>query len=428
MLKKKIAWMLILLMLVTSPMTFAAESDFGNQTYGHVEYLSRVIGAREAGTNKEIEARLYIVSVLESLGYKPEIQFFSYTRKKDDITTEYHSANIIAVKQGKSNQEIILGAHYDTKTHADEKSESLGADDNASGVGLLLEMAERFKEKTPDYTLKFVFYGAEEVGLKGSEHHASTMTEAEIKNTVAMINVDTILAGDKRYVYSDGGGKGWLREQALSIAKKLGIELHTNPGLNPEYPKGTTGDWSDHAPYKERGIPFLYLEATNWEIGELDGYDQSEKFGAFFHTSMDNLDFFEKEFPGRGLENVNAFSKVLFELIQTIQVPSEEKVIYTVVRGDTLFKIAQAHGVTIEAILELNSIKNRNLIFPGNVINIPQSYLTPSSKQLMHTVVNGDTLFKIASSHGVTVDDLVKLNMIKNKNLIFAGQVLAIPK
>jgi alkaline phosphatase isozyme conversion protein len=90
-----------------------------------------------------------------------------------------------------------------------------------------------------------------------------------------MINLDSLLAGDKIYVYGSADEGGWIRDLSLDIAKQRKIPLETNPGINPEYPKGTTGDWSDHAPFQAAGIPIGYFEATNWEIGELDGYTQT---------------------------------------------------------------------------------------------------------------------------------------------------------
>jgi LysM repeat protein len=95
--------------------------------------------------------------------------------------------------------------------------------------------------------------------------------------------------------------------------------------------------------------------------------------------------------------------------------------IYTVVRGDTLRKIAARFDTTVDEILKINpQIKNANLIYPGDKINIPDK---PST----YTVVRGDTLGKIASRFGTTIAKLLELNpSVKNANLIYPGQVLKI--
>lgn len=152
----------------------------------------------------------------------------------------------------------------------------------------------------------------------GASHYVSQMSETDKQNTVAMINLDSLIAGDKMYVH---GSKveDPLRDLALKIGKKNKVPLTINPGKNPDYPKGTTGGWSDHAPFQKAGIPILYFEATNWEIGDLDGYTQTEKVGSIWHTPNDNLGFIEKTFPGRVQQHLSGYTAVLYDLIFKIK-------------------------------------------------------------------------------------------------------------
>jgi hypothetical protein len=124
------------------------------------------------------------------------------------------------------------------------------------------------------------------------------------------------------YVYGGVEGQGWMRDQTLAIARKRQIALQTNPGLNPAYPQGTTGDWSDHAPFRELGIDYLYLEATNWDIGDLDGWQQTEEFGEIYHTENDTLAFLEREYPGRIESQLGGFAVVLEEFLLTVEPPA----------------------------------------------------------------------------------------------------------
>jgi alkaline phosphatase isozyme conversion protein len=309
--KKPLKWALtnvIGLSLLLTPFSIvtAQPKGTGEIAYNQVKYLSEHIGSRIAGTDAEKTASQYLYSQLKNLDLHPSIQNFSYTRKN----TTYHSQNVVATKKGKSSKELIIGAHYDSV------SVGKGADDNGSSIGVVLEMIQALSKKKTPYTLKIIFFGAEEAGLQGSKYYVSQMTDAEKKNTVAMINLDSLIAGDKMYVYGDQGEQGKLRELALKIAKQHKIPMSTNPGLNPDYPAGTTGDWSDHAPFKAAGIPYAYFEATNWEIGDLDGYTQTVKHGEIWHTENDNLPFLEKEFPGRVKSHLKGFTIVLTELIE----------------------------------------------------------------------------------------------------------------
>jgi len=278
----------------------------GAMAYEHTKYLSEEIGSRVMGMNGEAKAREYIGQQFERIGYEPSVQPFTFTRKGKEIS----SANVVAYKPGKSSKQIIVGAHYDSVAIGK------GADDNASGIGVLLEVAEVLKKVSTPYSIVFVAFGAEEGGLNGSTYYADQMSEGEIKDTAGMVNLDSLAVGDKMYVHGSAGEEGFIRDQALKIADKKKLDIGTNPGLNPDYPAGTTGGWSDHAPFDELGIPFAYFESTNWEIGELDGYNQTEQYGGIWHTENDTLSFIEEAYPGRIQARLSTYSEVLTDLLK----------------------------------------------------------------------------------------------------------------
>lgn len=106
------------------------------------------------------------------------------------------------------------------------------------------------------------------------------------------------------------------------------------------------------------------------------------------------------------------------------QKPSQ-KIIYKIKKGDSLWKIANRYGVTIQELVKWNNIKNPNLIYAGNNLVI---YINSVNTNLpgQYVVKKGDTLSKISLEYGVTIKRLVSLNNIKNPNLIYVGQVLVI--
>ena len=106
-------------------------------------------------------------------------------------------------------------------------------------------------------------------------------------------------------------------------------------------------------------------------------------------------------------------------------------IIYTVQRGDTLSRIAREYNVTVAHIVELNDISNPNLIYPGEKLRITESDVTnlnpiPKNTYSTYTVIRGDTLSRIARRFGVSVNYLVTANNIQNPNLIFPGQILIV--
>ena len=107
------------------------------------------------------------------------------------------------------------------------------------------------------------------------------------------------------------------------------------------------------------------------------------------------------------------------------------EVIYKVVSGDNLSKIARAYNTTVGDLVKWNNIKNPNLIFVGQEIkiNVPDAPAAPAAEApyVTYKIVSGDNLTKIAKQFGTTVDAIVKLNNIANPNLIFAGADLKIP-
>ena len=97
--------------------------------------------------------------------------------------------------------------------------------------------------------------------------------------------------------------------------------------------------------------------------------------------------------------------------------------LYTVRRGDTLWGISRKFDTSINSIVALNGIENPNLIYAGEVFKIPSAH---SEQAVIYTVKRGDTLWGISRKFGTTVENLVKLNSVKNPNLIYVGEKLII--
>lgn len=128
------------------------------------------------------------------------------------------------------------------------------------------------------------------------------------------------------------------------------------------------------------------------------------------------------------LNNMDYKMVTIPELLSYAQVEKE----YTVKSGDTLTKIAEAYGATVEQLVVINNIANPNLIYVGQVLILlgttesEQESLKPVTGRY-YTVQPGDTLWKISLRYEVTVQQLAESNNITNVNFIYSGQILNIP-
>ena len=95
---------------------------------------------------------------------------------------------------------------------------------------------------------------------------------------------------------------------------------------------------------------------------------------------------------------------------------------YTVEKGDSLYQIAKKFGTTTDAIINLNNLKN-NILTIGQKLKIPES--NQNNNKITYTVKKGDSLYQIAKKFNTTVDSIIKKNNLKNNNLNI-GQKLII--
>ncbi|WP_243446054.1 aminopeptidase [Polymorphobacter fuscus] len=334
---------MVLALLVAAAPLHAAPGDTAAREARH---LAARFPGRMAGTPQEDAAARHLADRLTAMGYRPRRERFatSYSfqpaKPAAPVTTSLVSTNIIAERPGTSGKAIIVGAHYDSRTplgvaEIDRRvggPDLEGLDDNASGVGVILELAERLARAKPTHSIRFILFGAEEIGLKGAHEIVRRMTPAEQRATLLMINIDSIVTGDRLYVHA--GPKMALkspagpaaRDRALAIAARLGITAATNPGRNPEYPRGT-GCCSDQEAFDAGGISAINMEATNWDLGDKDGYQQTARRPAFpmgfsWHLAdIDRGDHLEPALtPGRVDDRARDAVRILNQLLTEIAV------------------------------------------------------------------------------------------------------------
>ncbi len=169
-------------------------------------------------------------------------------------------SNIIVRIPGRSSsKKIILGAHYDSKGH--------GANDNASGVAVLLEVVRLFSKSKPEFTLEIVFFVGEELGNLGSKYYLGQMSTEEKLKIGGVIIVDMV--GNNK---SDEEGAPlenldiMYSKEAAKLAKDIEKAI-TKDGIIETRLSFISGEASDDDEFREEGIPtILFSEDTPDEL------------------------------------------------------------------------------------------------------------------------------------------------------------------
>ncbi len=214
---------------------------------------------RQTGTEGAEKARKYLISRLENIGIKPFPGTTSYEHsfevKARNANQTLKGINLIAAVPGKSTDAIVISAHYD---HVGVRNNEVynGADDNASGVAALLQMAKYFAKKKPEHTLIFALFDAEEMGLQGAKQFVANPPTA-LENIKLNINMDMISRNDKNELYAAGSFLyPALKPYLISTNPNLKLMLgHDDPKLGRD-------DWtnqSDQGAFHAKGIPFIYF-------------------------------------------------------------------------------------------------------------------------------------------------------------------------
>jgi LysM repeat protein len=106
--------------------------------------------------------------------------------------------------------------------------------------------------------------------------------------------------------------------------------------------------------------------------------------------------------------------------------PKAGPVVHVVRAGENLFRISLRYGTTVKAIMRTNRLAS-TIIYVGQRLVIPGSYVPPPGPSFTYVVQRGDTLFAIARRYGTTVSAIARLNGLVNPSYIYVGQRLRIP-
>jgi aminopeptidase N len=251
----------------TAPLTTLPAKYLTNQLLSHVAELTRVeMAGRGIGSDGIEAAAAYIAREFRAAGIEPLSRSYTQTwieqidaENKGEEESTVQLSNVFGVIPGSdpnlSGQPLVVGAHFDHLGVSATGEIFPGADDNASGVAVMLEVAAKLSSSfTPQRPIIFVAFTGEEKGLLGSQYFLENLPAAYNKDDVyAMINLDSVGRLNGRQLQVFGINSAY---ELPFMAQGIGFTI----GLQSSFPEQTIAS-SDHVSFLNEGIPAIHLFA-----------------------------------------------------------------------------------------------------------------------------------------------------------------------
>jgi Peptidase family M28 len=228
------------------------------------------------------EAANWLKGELEKVS-ETNVTFHNYTE------SGYKLKNVICQKTGSSDNVILVCAHYDSRMEnlEDAESRAPGADDNASGVAVVLEIARLISKLTLEKSIQLVFFSGEEQGLWGSKHYAKHLKDNNV-NLHRLINLDMV-------GFPSANGK-----HIVTIERDMGNAVPTNDQDSQTFAQimeQVAVDYTDldimlGPIYDSDYMPFEALGYV--AIGGYDGGATDEN--THYHSTTDEVSFVDMDY------------------------------------------------------------------------------------------------------------------------------------
>lgn len=287
-----------LLVLFITLLGCKKEDTYENKIKEDVTFLADdKLEGRETGTDGELMAAEYIAKRFEELGLEPKgtenfYQAFSFkptndphgevafTNIAEDGTVT--GTNVVGYINNNAENTVVIGAHYDHlgyggngSLYKGEKAIHNGADDNASGVAVMLDLASKLKAVNTANNYVFIAFSGEEMGLLGSNYFVKNPT-IDTKAVSYMINMDMVgrLKQDSTLaVY--GTGTSPIFKQVLKSHNDKFKLIEKESGVGP----------SDHTSFYLADIPVLHFFTGQHE----DYHKPGDDFDKLNYKGMETI-------------------------------------------------------------------------------------------------------------------------------------------
>lgn len=187
---------------------------------------------------------------------------------QNKLLPRHEARNVLGWVKGKSSKWIVIGAHYDHLGRMGPDALFPGANDNASGVAMMLSLAEWFSKHKPKYNILFAAFAGEEAGLVGSEWFIVDRP-VDLSKIKLMLNLDILGTGDDGITVVNSTAQQALFDQLVAI--------NTSKQYLPQVkPRGPACN-SDHCPFVKKNIPALFIYTMGGTAAYHDVQDKEEQ-------------------------------------------------------------------------------------------------------------------------------------------------------
>lgn len=218
-------------------------------------------------TENRILARQFLIQEYEKLGYATSLQDYSNANNTKGVkwggpeakNLLAKKANFIAEKKGTDpGKVLIISSHLDSVGNA-------GANDDGSGTIAALAVAKVLKDINFTYTVRFIAFDQEEIGLVGSKAYARTISMEDKENVIGVINMEMMATNSRKdgafhVIDCERPESTFLTAEIVKMIQVYNIDLT---------PSSACTDRSDHSSFWKRGIPAVVL-SENFFGGDND--------------------------------------------------------------------------------------------------------------------------------------------------------------
>uniref|UniRef100_UPI004049CF9B M20/M25/M40 family metallo-hydrolase n=1 Tax=Gelidibacter sp. TaxID=2018083 RepID=UPI004049CF9B len=374
-----------------------------------VEFLSSdALEGRQTGTKGEEEAAKYIAKrfndlKLQEKGTKGFLQVFSFKPKTDPHSEVVFTSmaedstitgtNVLGYIDNNAENTIIIGAHYDHLGYggdgslfaSKDKAIHNGADDNASGVAVMLDLAKKLQNANTNNNYLFVAFSGEEMGLLGSNYFVKNPT-LDIKKVNYMINMDMVgrLKQDSTLaVY--GVGTTPRFKQTLSANNNRFKLIENESGVGP----------SDHTSFYLADIPVLHFFTGQHS----DYHKPSDDFEKLNYEGMQTISSYIFDV----ISDLNNAGKLPFRITKN---ESEEVPRFKVGLGVMPDYLFDGKGMRVDGVIEGRAAQKAGLLKGDVIIRLGESDITDmmSYMKALSTFKEGDSTKVVVDRDGKQVE------------------------
>lgn len=341
-------------------------------------------GVRKTGTQQTANALAYLKDKYASFGYT-DIAEQTFTRYSSSFGTTFIDKNLIVTKTGKKypDQYVIICGHYDSYSNDSTGKQSVGANDNASGVAVILEVARILKNIPTEYSIKFINFSGEEQGLLGSYEFVNQV----VNSTNPKMNIKLVLNLDQV-----GGMANRTNNTVVCEADKYNNTTVGRVSTNDDASLSATLSLKDYFSY--------YTSLT----GVLD-YAYGSDYMPFEYNGEVITGIYERPTDSRGRVVTNTYYHNNTDIINNLSYPY----IYQIAKGATgamqHFAVADQTTVVLPT-QEVNKLSNYK-IYPNPAketifIDVPNT----SKYEVSIIDVSGKVLVKEKGSKTISTNKL----------------------